>query len=353
VHRLLLLVSLALTPAILTAQVATIDFEGIPAGTILSTVDATSLGGPVGPIGVSGTKPSTGATNVALVFDSANPTGNDFDLGTPNEDFGGPGIGDAGELGQPNQNDTALGKILVLAENLVDGNGNGLIDDPDDADEEDMVLAFDFTGISSPNPVSSVSVLSVTAIDLQQAEGELPATIFLYDGANALIASFPIGDTGNNGVKVIDTGAPGVGTGGVARMEIVLQGSGGIDSIVLLTEEPPPGGGEGCTPGFWRQAHHFDSWVGFLPGNDYETVFGVDACFTKTLYGAVIQGGGGEKALGRHAMAALLNASSDDVDYDYTVAQVIQLVQDAYVSGDFEGAKDDLEDANEAGCPLN
>ena len=24
-------------------------------------------------------------------------------------------------------------------------------------------------------------------------------------------------------------------------------------------------GGEGCTPGFWKQDHHFDSWVGFAP----------------------------------------------------------------------------------------
>ena len=27
----------------------------------------------------------------------------------------------------------------------------------------------------------------------------------------------------------------------------------------------PPKGGEGCTPGFWKQDQHFDSWVGFLP----------------------------------------------------------------------------------------
>ena len=32
-----------------------------------------------------------------------------------------------------------------------------------------------------------------------------------------------------------------------------------------VDREPPPGG-EGCTPGFWKQTQHFDSWVGFAPG---------------------------------------------------------------------------------------
>ena len=52
-------------------------------------------------------------------------------------------------------------------------------------------------------------------------------------------------------------------------------------------------------------------------------------------------------------MAALLNAASPDVDFDFTTAEVIDLVQDAFASGDFETAKNLLAAANEAGCPLN
>lgn len=114
-----------------------------------------------------------------------------------------------------------------------------------------------------------------------------------------------------------------------------------------------PRGGEGCTPGFWRQAHHYDSWAGFSPGDDYETVFGVDAIFDATLGQAAKLGGGGEYALARHAVAALLNSTDPDVDYSFTTAQVIDLVQDAYATGDFEDAKDMLADANEEGCPLS
>jgi hypothetical protein len=126
--------------------------------------------------------------------------------------------------------------------------------------------------------------------------------------------------------------------------------SGGIDFCFI---EVNGAGGEGCTPGYWKQPHHFDSWVGFTTGQDYETVFGVDASFTTTLLGALQQGGGGEKALGRHAVAALLNSASGGVDFEFSTAEVIALVQQAYLTGDFEGVKNMLEDENERGCPLN
>jgi hypothetical protein len=124
-------------------------------------------------------------------------------------------------------------------------------------------------------------------------------------------------------------------------------------SLTVTCTPPDDGGGEGCTPGFWKQVQHFDSWTGYSPTDDYETVFGVDASFTLDLLGALEQGGGGEKALGRHAVAGLLNSTSGGVSYDYSTAEVIALVQAAYASGDFEGAKNLLEAANESGCPLN
>jgi hypothetical protein len=70
------------------------------------------------------------------------------------------------------------------------------------------------------------------------------------------------------------------------------------------------------------------------------------------LLEALQQGGGGYKALGRHAVAALLNASNPDVDSDFSEAEVIALVQEAFESGDFEEIKNMLEAANEQGCPI-
>jgi hypothetical protein len=119
-------------------------------------------------------------------------------------------------------------------------------------------------------------------------------------------------------------------------------------------EEEPPTGGEGCTPGYWKQEHHFDSWVDFDPDDSYSDVFSVSPSFGDlTLLEVLRQGGGGEKALGRHAVAALLNTANDDVSYAFTTDGVIDLVQQAYATNSFENIKDQLADENEQGCPLN
>jgi len=65
-------------------------------------------------------------------FNSSQPTGGDWDLGTPNQDFGGPGIGGGGGFGQPGANMASLGNLLIAAENTIDANNDGLLDSPDD-----------------------------------------------------------------------------------------------------------------------------------------------------------------------------------------------------------------------------
>ena len=129
---------------------------------------------------------------------------------------------------------------------------------------------------------------------------------------------------------------------------------------------PPPGGGEGCTPGYWRNHAGPDSFsnggkkkpsswppTGFSPQNGYDGVFGVSSSFGGNLIDASVRGGGGENALGRHAVAALLNSAHPGVSYAFSTAEVIALVQQAYATGDFNDAKDALEVENEQGCPLN
>ena len=121
-------------------------------------------------------------------------------------------------------------------------------------------------------------------------------------------------------------------------------------------------GTEGCTPGYWRQEHHFDSWITYTPSQLFSAAFdrvitvGTGGRTTKTnptLLEAVWATGGGVSALARHATAALLNAASADVDYPYTAAEVIAMVQAAIDSGDYDSAKDSLATANELGCDLD
>ena len=116
-------------------------------------------------------------------------------------------------------------------------------------------------------------------------------------------------------------------------------------------------GGQGCTPGYWKQPHHADSWTApYAPGDlfsaHFEDAFSADGL---TLLEVLKQGGGGLKALGRHTVAALLNAASPDVDYDLTPQQVIDMFNDVHPGSkqDYNGLKDEFAGFNEQGCPLN
>jgi hypothetical protein len=112
-------------------------------------------------------------------------------------------------------------------------------------------------------------------------------------------------------------------------------------------------GGAGCTPGYWRQEHHYDSWVGYTPTQTFKKAFGVDAFPGMTLGQVVRINGGGLNALGRHAVAALLNSTSLGGDYPMTTKEVIALFQSAYKSGSYEQAKNTFANLNERNCYLN
>ena len=119
--------------------------------------------------------------------------------------------------------------------------------------------------------------------------------------------------------------------------------------VTIKCELPPMT--EGCTPGFWRQPQHFQYWTGHSPSDSYSGVFGVSR--PGNLLQNVTALGGGANALARHSVAALLNATSPEVNYNLTVAEIIAGVQAAYASGDFETFKNVLEGYNEQGCSVD
>jgi hypothetical protein len=119
--------------------------------------------------------------------------------------------------------------------------------------------------------------------------------------------------------------------------------------------------GEGCTPGFWRDETpaNIPAWdavtaaTGHTPTTLFVTVFGVDAFPGKTLHDVLGLGGGGLNALGRHAVAAWLNAVSG-LDFPFTATQVIDLFKDTWqgTAAQIEALKDQFAAANESGdCP--
>jgi hypothetical protein len=129
-------------------------------------------------------------------------------------------------------------------------------------------------------------------------------------------------------------------------------------------------GGEGCTPGFWK--NHPDCWgpTGFSPGDNVSDVF---PCFENGLGGLGgdslmealnYEGGkglpGAARILLRAAVAAVLNAAHPDIDYpqpgnglawEEIVADVCAAVaidRDAMLD-----LADDLDDWNNYGCPID
>lgn len=132
--------------------------------------------------------------------------------------------------------------------------------------------------------------------------------------------------------------------------------SGGYIWFKFKKVEIPEVGGEGCTPGYWKQPHHFDSWTApYTPNTQFSAVF-ANAFPGMTLLQVLSQGGGGIKALGRHTVAALLNSASAGVDYDYTTATVIAQFNATHASGSASNISNLhtlFAMLNEQGCPLN
>ncbi|MEJ6398959.1 Ig-like domain-containing protein, partial [Yoonia sp. 208BN28-4] len=120
--------------------------------------------------------------NPVMIFDSANPTGGDHDLGS----------------------DT-LGNILILSE---DRDGS----DPDD-NASGGTFVFDFDGPAT-----------VESLDFKDIEGG--AWIKLYDMNGNLIRQIDTAQTANQG-ELSQT----IDTDGVVRMEVIINGSGAIDNL--------------------------------------------------------------------------------------------------------------------------
>jgi len=154
------------------------------------TVSAINQGGGVG----------ANHPDKAILFDTANPTGDDFDLMTPN----------------PNNptNNTALGYVFILAEDDYDVDNDGLVDDPDD-ERGGGEIRFDFD--------KAVTFDTVLVLDCDANEVD---TFFFYDEYGMELGAFPIPDLPDGSVQMIE-----VGLSGVYAAVIDLGGSGAVAKL--------------------------------------------------------------------------------------------------------------------------
>ena len=134
---------------------------------------------------------------------------------------------------------------------------------------------------------------------------------------------------------------------------------------------PPPPPGKGCTPGYWKQDQHFDSWVPTgLKTTDLVSKLFSNAYLYKldgkqmskyTLVQALgFKGGtgpaGAAQILLRAAVAAELNARYQGMGYPMSAGAIITAVQNALASGN-RGTMillaSRLDELNNLGCVLN
>jgi len=124
-------------------------------------------------------------------------------------------------------------------------------------------------------------------------------------------------------------------------------------------------GGEGCTPGYWK--NHTDSWppTGYSPSQSVSSVFSTSATYPALASASLLealrfQGGsdneGAAEILLRAAVAGLLDSSHPGVAYPRTPAQVIAEVNAALASGDratMLTLATAIDQDNNLGCPLS
>ena len=155
------------------------------------------------------------ASHPAMIFDSAAPTGGDTDLGTPNQAFGGPGVGNGGSNNAPGRNATPMGKVLIVQENSTntpDDNANG----------GSLIFTFDY----------GVNIDDVQIVDIDDTRRPVRSKpIVMWRGATLLTTGKMLG-LGDNSVQTVSISAAGV-----RRLEVNFPASGAVASVVSCRSE--------------------------------------------------------------------------------------------------------------------
>jgi len=201
--------------------------------------------------------------------------------------------------------------------------------------------------------------------------GYVPLTFDINDPAAGILTT--VGPIAPDANYILDVNVPVDCNGGAVSNRVVVQakfnGSPVLDP--MPAEAECPCGREGCTPGFWK--NHPDCWCdAFTTTQKLNTVFtfpanpaALKALGNYNLLQALKFPGGSTLAgkaqiLLRAAVAALLNACSDDITYPLDVAEIVSAVNDAMAEAAVSNDKSFLTDLateldmlNNLGCPIN
>lgn len=198
-------VRICCAPVVIGPQLCDFDRDPmgtpLPAGTVLTNQYAAEG------VHISAVNNRNGHPDKALIFNSSSPTGGDYDLGTPNQAFFGPGIGSGGNP----SNNVPLGNLVIIAEDDVDADNNGLVDDPDDEARGGQIkLQFD----------CPFTIYSIVLVDVDDGTG---GSVIACELENGGTTSVPIPNLGDNSVVTLP-----IGVSKVKSLTISLKGSGAL-----------------------------------------------------------------------------------------------------------------------------
>ncbi len=297
-----------------------IDFAGLSHGDSFATVKGYLLSN----FGITLEIDGDNGIDEAIIYNSFNVGGADTDLEHPL-------IPD----------DQSIGNLLIMKED----SGN----QPNDSGAG---------GIIRFKSVDSMTYVSIDVVDHDNNGATSEIRSYRNFDCTDIIDTSDIVADGNNNVKTVQ-----INDANVKCLEIFYKDSGGFTNLLLGCLGAFHEIAEGCTPGFWKQSQHFDSWTGFLTTQLVGSVFNqaTPATSGSTLLEALsFMGGddleGAEKILLRAAVAAILSASSPDVIYPSTVTEIITSVNNAIVTGDRDtmiSLASQIDADNNRGCPMN
>ena len=191
------------------SQAVLLDFEDFVAGTVMNTQYAG--------VTISADGASSGSPDLAVVFDTSNPTGGDTDLAAPFL---------TSNTGLVQEYDP--GKILIIQEN---GSCGTTCATPDD-DANGGRIWFDF---SAPVTINSLDVFDIEA---NESGGAVEIYLFAMDAVGSLLGTWTIPVTG--GDNTYDRISFAGEASNVGRLGVFLTGSGAIDNLDFTVVPVPP-----------------------------------------------------------------------------------------------------------------
>jgi hypothetical protein len=207
---------------------------------------------------------------------------------------------------------------------------------------------------NTTNPVSNPSdTITVTGQNGVNGTFSATATLVGPNGFSVAGTVTPASITGSSATFSVTTSGVSINGTGTYCWNVVVTDSSGNYSPATVSQNgtmsnnecffvPPAKVFQGLTPGFWKNnAIQFGAhaWTPpYTPTTTFASAFGCTVpgqSSSLTLLQALQLQGGGNKALARQAVAALLDAALPDsvLNYPYTTAQVISMVCTAYASG--------------------